>query len=236
MIYVTGDTHGLIDIGKLIEFASTNNITTNDFVIVAGDFGAIWDVNSVGQYVDIYNNFPFTTLFVDGNHENFDFLYAFPIEEWNGGKIHRISKKIIHLMRGEVFFIDGIKILAIGGAESDDKELRIKHLSWWPQETITKADINRALESASKYKQIDYIVTHTCPQKYMTKELLTTRKNKTNNESEENLDIIAEKVSYFCWYFGHWHKDQFVAPNVRAVYNDIIKLNLLEEAPNKTCK
>ena len=34
-----------------------------------------------------------TFVFLDGNHENFDFLATFPVEQWNGGKIHRISNK-----------------------------------------------------------------------------------------------------------------------------------------------
>lgn len=32
------------------------------------------------------NDRPFTTLFVDGNHENFDLLNAYPVENWHGGK------------------------------------------------------------------------------------------------------------------------------------------------------
>ena len=31
---------------------------------------------------------PFTTLFVDGNHENFDLLNTLPEKEWNGGRVH----------------------------------------------------------------------------------------------------------------------------------------------------
>ena len=43
MIYVTGDTHGLEDFHKLHLFAGKHpELTINDYVIVAGDFGAIW--------------------------------------------------------------------------------------------------------------------------------------------------------------------------------------------------
>ena len=48
---------------------------------------------------------PFTTLYVDGNHENFDRLYGYPIENWQGGKVHKIRPSVLHLMRGQVFEI-----------------------------------------------------------------------------------------------------------------------------------
>ena len=35
----------------------------------------------------------FTTLFVDGNHENFDRLYEYPVEEWHGGKVHKAPRE-----------------------------------------------------------------------------------------------------------------------------------------------
>ena len=33
---------------------------------------------------------PFTTLFVDGNHENIARLNALPVHQWHGGKVHFI--------------------------------------------------------------------------------------------------------------------------------------------------
>lgn len=30
-------------------------------------------------------------------------LEEYPVEIWNGGKVHRINDSVIHLMRGQVF-------------------------------------------------------------------------------------------------------------------------------------
>jgi hypothetical protein len=68
---------------------------------------------------------PWTTLFVDGNHENFPRLYQFPVKDFHGGKAAQINDKIWHLKRGEVFEICGKKIFAMGGATSVDKDQRI---------------------------------------------------------------------------------------------------------------
>ena len=62
----------------------------------------MWDGTEEEQkLLDWYNDKPWTTLFCDGNHDNFDLLSKHPVEEWNGGKVHRIRPKVLHLMRGQ---------------------------------------------------------------------------------------------------------------------------------------
>jgi metallophosphoesterase superfamily enzyme len=64
-------------------------MTKSDYVIIAGDFGVIWDNSKEQDYfLKWLDNKKFTTLFIDGNHENFDLLNEYPITEWNGGKVH----------------------------------------------------------------------------------------------------------------------------------------------------
>ncbi|WP_260504042.1 hypothetical protein [Paenibacillus illinoisensis] len=73
-------------------------MTKDDYVIIVGDFGLIWDGSNEDRYwlkwLDKTKSF--TTLFLDGNHENFDLLEQYPVENWNGGKVHRINKSVIH--------------------------------------------------------------------------------------------------------------------------------------------
>ena len=44
-VYVTGDTHGDIDWSKLntTHFPEQKDLTEDDLVIIAGDFGGLWD-------------------------------------------------------------------------------------------------------------------------------------------------------------------------------------------------
>ena len=138
MIYVTGDIHGGFDIHKLAskELRSAGlRIKKDDYVIVCGDFGLVWDSKPEERYWRKWlDEKPWTTLFVDGNHENFELLNTYPVEEWHGGRIHRISEKTIHLMRGNVFSLEGASFFTFGGAASHDKEWRLPGLSWWPEE------------------------------------------------------------------------------------------------------
>lgn len=44
MIYLTGDTHIPIDVGKLSSkrFPEQKEMTNTDFLIICGDFGGVW--------------------------------------------------------------------------------------------------------------------------------------------------------------------------------------------------
>ena len=42
----------------------------------------------------LFRQLPVTTLFIDGNYENFEQLNSYSIDTWNGGKIHFIEKNL----------------------------------------------------------------------------------------------------------------------------------------------
>ena len=136
-VYVTGDIHGGLDMQKLRGWELGDSLTSDDYLIIAGDFGFPWDF-SAEECDDIswLESRPYTVLFVDGNHERFDHWAERPMELWHGGLTQRLSdtSPIRRLTRGEVFELDGSTIFTMGGATSVDKEYRIPYSSWWPQE------------------------------------------------------------------------------------------------------
>ena len=121
-IYVTGDIHGT-PFPRLNTkmFPDQKHLTKDDYVIICGDFGVIWNDTKTEKYLlDDLQERNFTTLFVDGNHENFDRLNTYPVETWHGGKVHKIRPNVIHLMRGQVFHLQGKTFWTFGGARSHD--------------------------------------------------------------------------------------------------------------------
>lgn len=170
MIYVVGDIHGELEIEKLSkEWLASKGVDPNegDYVVVAGDFGLIWGPepsDSERRWLDWIDAMPWTTLFVDGNHENFDRLNAYPTERWQGGMVHRVSRKVLHLMRGNVYEICGKKLFAFGGATSHDRALRKEGVSWWPQEMPSEDELAHAEAALANHdNRVDYIVTHCAP-------------------------------------------------------------------------
>ena len=97
MIFVTGDTHRLMDVKKIDidHFPEQKLLTRNDYLIIAGDFGGVWGGEEKDKDVlDMHEDLNYTTLFVGGNHENYNALNSYPVEEWNGGKVHRIREHV----------------------------------------------------------------------------------------------------------------------------------------------
>lgn len=149
MIYVTGDIHGGCTMNNIVEWEEGKNLTHDDYLVIAGDFGIPWEF-SITEDDLIYwiESRPWTTLFVDGNHERFNWWKDQPIEEWHGGRVQRLSKysRIRRLMRGEVFDFDGTTLFTMGGATSVDREWRIEGYSWWPEELPSEKEIKYARE------------------------------------------------------------------------------------------
>lgn len=121
MIYITGDTHCPFDISKFKPhyFPEGQTLTKEDYVIICGDFGAVWDEMLPDLFWrDWSDSQPWTTLFVDGNHENFELLDDYPVSSWHGRKVHFIKESVIHLMRGQIYTIDGLTFFTFGGGYS----------------------------------------------------------------------------------------------------------------------
>lgn len=227
MIFITGDTHGQHDFAKLRLFANEINIADkDDYVIIAGDFGAIWSEKTLEEDLKPYESLPFTVLFVDGNHENFDLLNSFPVETWNGGKIHRIRNNIIHLMRGQVYEIECKTFFTFGGATSIDKIYRTENVSWWKEEVPSITDMEEACDNLQQVNyQVDYIITHSCDEKALYYPPLVGGLSQGERFPENTLlSFFEDNVKYKHWYFGHYHLDGDLTDKKTVVYNEIIEI------------
>ncbi len=227
MIFVTGDTHGLEDFNKLHIFAGNHpELTKNDFVIIAGDFGAIWSEDTLVRNLRYYKELPFTVLFVDGNHENFDLLNSYPEEVWNGGRIHRIRPDIIHLMRGQIFEIDGKTVFTFGGATSIDRAYRTEGRSWWSQELPTFAELDEGLANLKKHaNKVDYIITHACGQRALAyPKMRAVAGIKSACMEAHLLSNFEDAVEFKHWYFGHYHINARLSDKYTVLFDEIVEL------------
>ena len=226
MIYVTGDTHGLEDFYKLHIFAGQHpELTKDDYVIIAGDFGGVWSEQTLTESLRYYTQLPFTVLFVDGNHENFDILNAYPVSEWKGGKVHKIKPDVIHLMRGQVFEIEGKTIFTFGGATSIDKMYRTEGRSWWRQELPTFEELDEGVANLKRYgNKVDYIITHSCSERAFAYPAISKNVTKFNCPEVQMLSYIEDIASFGHWYFGHFHTDAQLGGKYTALYDRIVRL------------
>ena len=228
MIYITGDIHGTIDIGKVIRFFGdanmSSNLTKQDFLILLGDTSICWDGGKIDSEVkQILRSLPVTTLFIDGNHDNHWELAEYPVLEWNGGHIHEVEPDILHLMRGEVFTIEDKTFFTFGGANSIDAHLRVEGLSWWPEELPSAEEYDRGFRNLRKCGYaVDVILTHTAPPFVM--DALGAQFFDEEEELQNYLQEIADTVDYGAWYCGHFHVDETIDNQFRILMDDIVCL------------
>ena len=148
-IWVTGDTHGDFTRFSTDNFPQGKNLTKEDYVIILGDCGLIWsqkeDKNEI-YWKNWLENKPWTTLFIAGNHCNFDRLEQYPIEEWNGGRVSFLRPSVIYLQYGEIFDIADKKIFALGKAASHDTQHGIID----PADYTTREEMKQACRNLEK--------------------------------------------------------------------------------------
>lgn len=244
MIYIAEDTHS--DFSRFIEekFPIQSEMTKDDYVIICGNFGGVWTFEEESsrekELLDWLDNKNFTTLFVDGNHENYTRLYNYPIEQWKGGKVHKIRDSVLHLMRGKIFDIDNKKIFVFGGAKSHDIQdgilnldeeekiyeyrkrgayFRIRDFSWWDLELPTNQEMENGIENLEKINyEVDYIISHCCPTS------IQALINSTNKRDilTDYLQQISEKCTFKRWYFGHYHDYKQVNSQFALLHENIV--------------
>lgn len=231
MIFVTGDVHCPHDIKKLNmkSWPEQKALTRNDYLIVCGDMGIVWEGNDREDryWQEWFEDKPYTTLFVDGNHENHVKLNSYLVEEWKGGKVHKIRPHVYHLMRGQVYDIDGLKVFAMGGAASHDKEYRTEGRDWWPEEMPSNTDYCEAIENLEQNNwRVDIVVSH-CTADSIQKELAYWYEHdKLTNFFEA---VVKSQVEYDHWYFGHYHDDINVDEKHHCVYHEIRKVDAQDD-------
>ncbi len=223
MIYVTGDMHGDHRIFAQKKF---KNIKEGDTLIVCGDFGFIWNGDlKEKKILDKLARKKYNICFVDGTHENFDLLSKYPVTNFAGGKAHKIRDNIFHLMRGQVFEIEGEHIFAMGGGESPDKDLRYGNENWSDAEIPTREEMREGATNLEKYKfKVDYVITHEPAQKI--KNFLRLKDNEPMLVSGLNayFQELSTSCDYTRWFFGSLHEDKFVSSSQIAVFRNLINV------------
>ncbi len=220
MICVTGDTHG--DHRRLIQLGHhmCQEGQPGDSLLICGDAGLLFTGDrEETRFLDDLSNAPFNLLFVDGNHENFRLINRFPVEMWNGGHVHRIRQNVVHLMRGQVFTVEGRSIFTMGGAYSIDRDKRVRDVSYWEEEMPCPEEYRDAWRQLVNHQmKVDYVVTHTAPTSLIGN--MGYEVNPWEKPLNDFLEKVWKETAYHQWFFGHWHVDGPVDAKAKAVFKE----------------
>lgn len=214
MVYYTGDIHGQAD--PIRAFCRNVMPTREDVIVILGDVGA--NFHGPDRVLDTWvkedlNGLGPTVFCIHGNHEmRPETISGYNLIDWRGGKVWQEPQypNLLFAKDGEIFDLGGMRHLVIGGAYSVDKHYRLaRGMGWWPDEQPSE-EIKRFVESQIAIRQFDVILSHTCPYKYIPREMFLAGidQSSVDNSTELWLDDIEARVEYKAWFCGHWHTNK----------------------------
>ena len=162
--------------------------------------------------------------------------------------MHEIRPHVLHLMRGQVFEIDGKKIFTFGGASSHDisggiletedpdfkkkkrildkeyEPYRINHLTWWEQELASESEMKEGRNNLRKHDYtVDYIITHCCATS--TQNELGGRGIYKPDKETDYLEFVKNYTNFKKWFLGHYHDNINVNEREILIYEQIIRIS-----------
>lgn len=235
MMFVTGDYHSGFDADDRFEpwnFHEGTELARGDYIFVTGDFGVPSDGYANSSELRAFRHYPWSTLFVDGNHEDFGLLEEMPVTEWHGGKVHRYhNAPIIHLMRGQVYEFGNMRLFTMGGAKSVVAGDKV-----WAQEMPTDDEYDEAIKNLERVNwQVDYVITHACPSRFLSAALGWEGgyHGAIPDDLTDFLDTVWTNITLFGkgrlkrWYCGHYHNETNIAGTgnkIVCLYHSVIPL------------
>lgn len=217
-IFVTGDchaltgpnTHNMMRLGSK-KWAEGKELTKNDILIILGDVGIIFSNQPDREekyLIKWLSQKKWTTLFIDGNHDNHPRLFDLPIVEKFGAKLGQITDSLFYIRRGEILDMQGKTFFCMGGADSYDKEWRKEGIDWWPTEIPSYAEMDYALDKLGKHQfTVNYILAHTAPDDVVRGCGVISLEKDTSDATRRFLAHIVQSIQFDKFFCGHWHRN-----------------------------
>lgn len=207
VIAVAGDWHGNEDYAlKIIALMEEAGVTA---LVHTGDFGFTHKESYYMQVLEAaLAPADMLLIWVDGNHEHHTNLLMEPLDPEDG--FRKLTPHIWHAPRGHRWdFQEGITWMALGGAASVDRITREEGFDWFPEEYLTREDV----EKAKRPGEVFVMVAHDAPrQTPHLQNRLAGRGSIWPPEditlSERNQDFVQEVVEAkapLVLFHGHHH-------------------------------
>jgi predicted phosphodiesterase len=203
---VLGDTHGNLEILQgACRFAKRNDC---DRIVQVGDWGYVSPgkkgnrLNAVSHKV---REFGLQMFFLDGNHEWYGKMEELGMD-LDATEMVEIAEAVTYLPRGLTWEWDGVTFMSLGGAYSIDQDGLSKWFDYWPQETLTYAQGQRAIDAG----HVDVMLTHDAPDGIRVLDEMLDR------SSDHWRDLMGAK-----WHFKHRPQSLAHRKFLRAVTDEV---------------
>lgn len=231
-----GDAHG--NLGDILTAAKPLRDSDVTTLFALGDFGLVWPGVNWGH--DLYRlNTKLKRLdqvlyFVHGNHDWIPKLRGFQAD---ADGVRWLRPNIAYLDTGvRGTFSSGHSFVVVGGANSIDFQIRTEGVSWWPEESISSADLD-----AVGTNYADVLFGHDAPLDVLTLDAALTLTDKfwTDDSLEyavrgrrmytRALHAVGPKLSVGGHY--HLHVDEVIG--YLGYVNTRTRVVILDQLSNK---
>lgn len=269
MVFITGDVHGF----EFDRFSYKNNpwlrdLTENDTIIVVGDWSIPWNDTTKKydeHWLKWFDDKPWATLIVAGNHDNYWKYTSYPLMKYMNNidtdynaYCNPEYPKIRYITGPQYLWLDGYRLLAIPGADSQDisdgildptkpdykqrrhdmrlhghNRFRTLGVDWWPEEKI---DAKRAESLARGIIRndlpVDAIISHDVPSSYLTYDV--DYQHFTPNDGELCLEKVRQMIQPKYFVCGHLHQEASVYDSrldgwIIDMYNSIVPIDEVDD-------
>lgn len=192
-ILAIGDVHGDPDYVRLaIDKAIASKCVQ---IVQLGDFGYSPHTDEGKAFLNRIKDPEIPIFWIDGNHDNHDWL------EHDADEPIEIEKGIYYLPRGYRWMIGDQTLMALGGAESIDKDSRTVGYNYWLNEGLSYSDIERAIAPGC----IDILFCHDCPTRAEDFAMNNRSPNPIGKATRDGLDAVIEQCKPRRVLHGHHH-------------------------------
>ncbi len=157
---LVGDTHGNAAWLERAVFVAAAESSV-DLIVQVGDFGWWPRSRTNDAFISVARAAPVPLWWIDGNHEDHDRL-ASAVEAAGVPNEHGaigLGGNLSFVPRGARFELDGVTVVACGGAHSIDRRLRTGGVSWFDAEHVTDEDVERCAADG----HADVLLCHDAP-------------------------------------------------------------------------
>lgn len=205
---------------RAIEYANEQDA---EVIVHLGDYGYSFDRNFLDAQQDLLEKFGMVLMFIDGNHEDHDWLDAQPIDS---DGVRRLTSRIWHLPRGFRWNWYGLDYLALGGAYSIDRAYRELGSSWWEQETLTDEQAEKAIADGPAHVMVVHDAPITSHIQKLQADWLSPAVLARSQAHREKLQEVVDKVKPSWLWHGHFH--QFYQEDIEGPDGDITTVTGLD--------
>jgi hypothetical protein len=204
-VLVVGDTGGDVEwlSEEVVPYAKATGCVR---IVQCGDFGFVWTKFAVHKNLDeiheLLQEAGLTLVFLPGNHENHPLLERLAeAADQNEDGHYVLRPTILYTGRVAAWTWDGLRMAAVGGGVSIDRDDRVPGVSWWPEETLQPEEVQAAVDLGP----VDILFTHDAPLGVPMRLL----PDMTSAAHRAYMTQVGEGMKAAYWFHGHYHASLF---------------------------